>query len=413
MNSEAKIDTVNTNQELLDKLISYKLNAETVANSEVAIKAICEAVDSLEKKLFGYTLLSITNNKTSRLHLITKVEKKWQAYTVYSWNIDEKIEKPLDAKIHEISNDNIEEQLRELSVKYNNDFTNIYIDRDSLVNYLITDSLTGYVVSLKKVTDHLDFLASNQITKVIDLNTIKTDSLPYELMEIGNFVNDTIDKKQRDVREIITTFSENLQCDKLSLVVSNMCFSREKEIAVGKITKVTTNNLTRTYQVTIFSKDTEKKLNKAYITTIVSSAKAGTTGSSIKLNTIGPMWMGETRPGYSEEARIDNFTRIPYNFIDEGRIVLSVPRMGPSYDIFVCPDPRVDANHLETSKTVLVKYIDALTKNLARLSGTSISDGSMRLDFNSFESTISKDSADVKPLNIRLKALKKMVDEYQ
>jgi histone H3/H4 len=148
--------------------------------------------------------------------------------------------------------------------------------------------------------------------------------------------------------------------------------------------------------------------------TLVGTAKAGVIGDKINLSNLADIWIAETRPNsYYDDTPLENFNRIPYNHIDEGRYVVGIPRASGAYDIIIAGDPRIDKDCKENLCKVLERYAETIAKNLTKLTGTTIKDNKNTMRYEDFESSVTKESQDVKPLQIRLKALKKMVDEYQ
>jgi len=409
LTKDAEERRIGSDRELLDYLLNYKLDATSVQNSEVAIKTVCEVIDSLKTKTTGHELVSVTNSASTLLHLINKADARWNPYTVMTWKKIEKIEKGIESKRYDSSEEDILNWAEETTRQYREKSDEFNADSDDLLDYIIGESLTGYCISKKKFTDQCEFMSTNGRVRELNLSAQAPGSTAMLLKPINDHIIAEKAKRRLEIREVISNFAQKLDCDKLSLRVVHCCI-RDVPIYVGKITKVLQDNNVRTYQVKIIEFNDADQA-KEY--TIISNAKAGVTGDYLKLNNLSDLWIAETRPSNYEDAKVTNFGRIPYNHVDEGRILISVPRSGGSYDIIFGPDPRIDKEPEEHLKTVLSKYVDVLTKNLTKLTGTTISSGKISMNYDSFESSVSKESQDVKPLQIRLKALKKMVDEYK
>jgi len=400
-------------QALLDKLLAYKLDAQTVSNSEVAIKEICLAIDSLKNTETGYRLLGITSNKKSLLHLILKTPTKWSKFQIFTWEIEEKIEKGIQSTCFESSSEDLESwfeaYITELKSKNEESFD---YDWEDLISYIIADTLKGYSISKKKFTDQCEFLASAGRKRELNITAQSEGSLLKDLISVSDLVFSKIDENRKDIRRIIADFAKNLDCEKLDLRVSHACINPDKGICIGKITRVIQNNNARTYQLKVlqFNKEATTVVEK----TLVATAKAGVIGDKLSLSNLASIWIAETRPhNYYEDSHLENFNRIPYNHIDEGRYVVGIPRAGGTFDIIIGGDPRIDKDCKTTLCQTLERYVEALTKNLTKLSGTNIKDNKNTMRYEDYESSVTKESQDVKPLQIRLKALKKMVDEYQ
>ena len=400
---------ISSEQELLDYLLNYKLDTTSVQNSEVAIKTVCEVIDSLKNKVTGHELLSITSNTCTLLHLVNKRDNTYNPYKVITWKKTEKIEKGIESKRYDSSDEDILTWAEDLNAQYRATNEGFSIDAEDLVDYLISESLTGYCISKKKFTDQCEFMSSNGKVRELTLANQSPNSLVLSLKPIVDYILKEKNARRLEIRSVISNFVNKLDCDKLSLRIVHSCI-KDSPIYIGKITKVLQNDNARTYQVKIVAIDGEEKANEY---TLIAAARAGITGDYLKLNNLSDLWIAGTRPASYDDAKVENFGRIPYNHIDEGRILVSIPRCGGSYDIIFGPDPRIDKEPEEHLKTVLAKYVDILTKNLTKLNGTGIVDGKISMSYDSFESSVAKDSQDVKPLQIRLKALKKMVDEYK
>lgn len=409
--SETVERQIQTTRDLLDYLLNYKLDSNTLDNSEVAIKVVCEVVDGFkpEKEATGYKLLSVTNKDKTLLHLVMQSANKWYQYTVWTWSKTEKIERGIEAKIHDSGTEDLLAWVSTTSQEYKEKYLGFKGYPDDLRDYLITESLTGYAISKKKVTDQCEFLASNGDIRKVTLSKQSDGSIAKEMKDIWNFINQTIATKRLEIRTMVSNFSQKLDCEELNLMVQHNCI-KMGTIYLGKIVKVLQNNNTRTYQIRVFLFTGQDEITQ---NTIVTKIKAGVTGDAVNLNNLSDLWIAETRPNSYDTNETDQFARLPYNFVDEGRIILGIPRVNGSMDLIVGPDPRVDKEPVQHIKNVLEKYVDVLTKNLIKFTGTKIRNTKVRMDYDSFESAAVKNSADVKPLQIRLKALKMMVDEYK
>lgn len=413
MNSNPDLARCTSLQELLDTLLNYKLNTETVSNCEAAITEICTTVDSLKDKESGYRLLSITNDKNSLLHLVLKrAGTSWPRYKTYTWTIDEKIEKGISAKIHDSGDDDLASWMDGVIVATKGKTDKFPYDSDDLIEYLVAESFSGYVISKKKFQDQCTFLESAGKVTPRNRTTASEGSLLKELEAISDWVLTKTNEKRNEVRSTIIDFAENLDCEKLSLNISHSCIAANRGIGVGKITKVIQNNNTRTYKLIVMNfipGNTE-----ALELTLIPSVTAGVPGNSLSISSLGNIWISETRPStYSEIYALDNFGRLPYNFIDEGRILVGIPRINGSYDIIIGGDPRTDKEATAKLLDILDKYIDTLVRGLTKLYGTKIIDVNNTILYEGFETSVTKEFAGTKPLQLKLKALKKMVEEFQ
>lgn len=412
MKEEAVKQYVYDERSLLDNLIGYKLDSETVANSEIAIETICNAVSSFTNIKEGYSLLSITSNDKSRVHLIVKRDTNYRTFKIFSWLIEEKIEKGIEAKIHASGTEDLTAWMDRTIQEYSEKSEDFRGDQDNLVNYIVTEGLTGYIISEKKFRDQCEFLSSHRKRRELEVQNLGDRSLAKSLLAYNSYIREIISEKRQEVRNTIANFIRKLNCEKLNLRIVYNGVDDTSGFHIGRITRVIQNNNVRTYQIKVITAGVDDK-NKITETTLISEAKAGISGNYLNVNNLADLWIAETRPGYYEEAQIACFTRIPYNFVDEGRTIISLPRSGGNFDVILGGDPRVDADPEGHIKDVLARYSEALAKNLTKLTGTTIKDGKLQMNYDSFESSVAKDSTEVKPLQIRLKALKKMVDEYQ
>jgi hypothetical protein len=155
------------------------------------------------------------------------------------------------------------------------------------------------------------------------------------------------------------------------------------------------------------------RLNDSSVTsiTIVESRNAGTKSDTFNIKPIGNLTIAEVREYYTEGIK-SSMGRLPYEFIDEGRILVGINR-GSHWNLIIGPDQKSQEEDATINlKRILEQYIDTVLKKSVVVSA-SIKDNNQTYQLDTYEEVIAKEQRDIKPIQLKLKALKRMIEEYQ
>ena len=381
---------------LLDDLLSYKINSTTFMDNEKLVKTLCDSIDNLVKKEgSGYILMSISVGKSSSIKLISKNDR-W--FSISSWITQEKIEKPINIVIHEEGNEDLKEWVAETAeaAKIRND--------DGLFTHLIAESLTGICISKKNVTDHINFLKQHEK----EYKGIIGEAKFERTTELYTFFKKKTEEVSKDIRDTITDYAERLKCDKLKVNVRTEGLNFTPWFGVAHIDKVKQNGNTRTYQINCERVMPGDKINGI---TIIGSRNAGVKSDSMNLKAIGNLAIAECKDYYNE-GPLGSLERIPFEYLDEGRTLIIVNRNG-YWNIIVGSDPRsATEDPIDNLKHISEQYIDTVLKRNFKVEAN-IKDKDNNYDIGQYEQVVAKETPDIKPLQLKLKAMKRMLDEYQ
>lgn len=383
--------------ELMDALLSYKIDSKTFMDNENMVKTLCDCIDRIDKKEKGYLLYEISVGNLSALKLLVKTTAKH--YHCYSWTLKRKIEAPIGITIHEEASEDLDEIYDKIVEKASTHLPN----KDELMTHIIGESLTGFCITKKGLTDHLEFLSQNDKKYNGDRST---NRIP-EAWGLYDFITSKCHTTSQDIRKTISSYAQRLDCDKLRCTINTPGIDLSN-VGIGKIVKVKQAGNSRTFQVDYNSHRGEKISG----VTVVDTRNAGVKSDSMTIRPIGNLSIAEIRSySYQDEVQ-GSLSRIPYELVDEGRILVAINR-GNYWNLIIGPDPRAqEENPVDNLKRILDQYIDTILKKSLTIDA-SIKNGEQTYLISTYENVLSKEQPDIKPLQLKLKALKRMVDEYQ
>lgn len=380
--------------ELMDDLLSYKIDSTTFIENEKLVKILCDAIDNLIKKeQSGYFLMSISVRQKSTLKLVTKRSSQ---FIIHSWTMNEKIEKPINITIHEEGDEDI------IDWAQNTSNTNgVRYDAD-LITLLISESLTGYCINKKNLIEHIEFLKQ-------DRKEFTGDDSPRfkETTDIYEFFRNRLIEKAKDIRDMVTSYAQRLNCDKLEITVDVPGIKLDPWFGVAKIVKVRQRGNSRLFQMECH-RIADGKINGCIV---IGNRNAGVKSDSLNLRPIGNLAIAEVRNCYGFDGT-RALERIPYEFVDEGRTLVIINR-GDYWNIIVGPDPRSSTEDpVANIKRILEQYVDTVLQRTAEVNAR-IFDKDKCYVLAQYERIVQKEQIDIKPLQLKLKALKRMIEEYQ
>lgn len=392
---------------LLDILLGYKMKAEEFTNNEKVVKLLCETVDKLRAKTHGYCLISITNGNKSVLQIIDKNSDDYRKYRVLTWEIKEKIEKGMMVKCHEEGSDSITLWMANKSKEIlGRDAT------DEVTEHLVMQSLNGYCTSRKKFELFCKFLEEDGIEGILAYDTVEKRKAYRDAHALKNYFMEEVSKERRRISNTISNFIDKSKLENLRKSIGFKSFrltnARDGRFHIGKITKVIQSSDKRYFKVELAE---DNPSASTYATTnIVSKASAGV-GAKINFSKLGEAYIAEVRPHYGNDFDPDKLRDLPYNWVDEGRLIMAIPRQH-CWNLIVGPDPKVSENPVAAMETALSDYVKNEVKRGVDLSGTQIRDGEKTLSAIEFEKSLDSDSS-INPIQRKLQAIKKMIDEYK
>lgn len=396
--------------DLLDTLLQYKMDAKEFSNNEKVVELLCSAVDSVKNKESGHVLFSITSGKKSVLQLIDKNPEaySYRKYGILTWKIDEKIEKGMIVKKHEEGNDSIIQWMDTTAQGIINGSVT-----DEMKNHIVLDGLNGYCLARRRFEEFCTFLAQDGKTNSFTRTDAEKMKAYKDGLELKSHLIDAVGKERSKITSMISGYVDRAVTEDIMFrkAIGFRSFVTEttagKPFHIGMITKVIQFNGKRLYQIDV-GQDIVTE-GRVHTTTLVGRASAGIT-DKMNFTRYDDMWVAEVRPYYGDDFNIDKFQELPYNWVDEGRIVMAVPK-GQFWNLLVGPDPRTVDNPVEAMKNSITKYIIDNVKKGIDISGTKIVDKDKVLVASEFEKAT--DIEGLSPIQRKCQAIKKMVEEYK
>ena len=398
-----------SNMDLLNKLLDCKLNTDEFLNNEKVITEITKIVDVVSKKSEGYVLTSITNNKKTNLLLIVLDGK--ESYNIYSWEIDEAFDKKLDVVIHE---QNFKKKFDDFIIDSRNKSR---LTTKEILYSCVIESLTGYNVNTTKIEEFVEFRKQDGKTTRMSKENFadsKTKNIA-QAYRIGDSMFKNIAKARKKTSTALNNYVGKLKCNELNIKLAQRGLGTGN-LFIGKIDEVRRQGNTRHYKVNWINWEPTKA---TFATgTSIGRVTPSNTGNTMSVNKLGEIYVAHTSQysyygsSFTRTFDVDYAQRIPYNYVDEGRILLGVQREGNRWDVIISGDPKVDENYEQTMLDVLDRYADHIMSKEMDLSGTNIKQGKTTYQYEPYEYQVSRDNRGLQPLQLKMKSLKKMVDEY-
>lgn len=400
-----KRDTVYSDMQLLNALLDFKLNSEEFMKNEKVVETISSVVDKLKKKDKGYILFSAVHGLQRKLILVTC--SGLTSYKIYTWTAKEQIEKPFEATIHEENTRlDIETLVEEKCYDYS------YAQRDEMIQAMLVESLTGYSINKDKGIEFMQFRDSDGQSAIHQSGDLVKDPFYNEMITLGRKFTSTMSQSMKGMENKIKAYAEKLSCEDLNLQVDHSNIWPDR-MFLGKIVDVREMNNRRYYQVKYLRY--RRQTSPLEVGTVVGAVTAGTTSKDMNLNALGKCYLVENRDYHSNYDQYDaeDLRRIPYNMVDEGRLLIGFRRSSNSWNLVVGPDPKVFSDADAQTENETSNLLDRFATLSTDLRQTKISSESGETSFYvPFEQQSRKDNPHLSPLALRMKSLKKMVDEH-
>lgn len=396
---------VTSDIKLLDVLLDYKLNSEEFMNNEKVVETISSVVDDLKGRNKGYILFSAAHRLDRRLILVSCQEG---SYYIYTWKSREQIEKPFEATIHE---KNLKFDLQSWID------THVYdsnCNRDELVQAMLTESLSGFSINRNKGEDFLEFCAMDGIQEEgPSVAALMEDPLLSDLIKLGRTFSATMFHSAKDMSDKIKKYTERLSCEDLRLRISTADNLYAKKVFLGKIINVRTVGDRRYYHVK-YLRYRRNTAGNLLFGNVIGACTAGTTSKDLNLRPLGKCYLAESRDScYYDQYDASYLKRIPYNIIDEGRLLVGIQVSSHNWKLIIGPDPRVDEDSENRLKSDITHFLEDHSKKSVSLNETFIEskDGDVTC-YLAFENQIKRENQNISHLALKMKSLKRMVDEY-
>ena len=408
---EPKIDYCYETISLLDRILGFKLDSQEFITNEKIISKIGTEVDRLNSIKEGYTLFSVTKDLDRNLILILK---KDSSYILYSWKLKESIEKKIDVEVHETSTSN---------ALFEFIHSNHYTAREIIVSSCIVETMNGFNINISAGKVFSDFRNSGKIDSTS--RSLLTDKLFVDPIKIARktilHLNAYVKKQVEVVNNFIKKYDEIpfiIRQDPNKINTNNMLIAEIKTVKEigGKrhhaiewvnLDKISTNLSTGKY---------------------ISSCHPTTTSSNVNIIQFKSCYVFTTSTRYESSRTVfntTNFERLPYNLIDEGRILIAY-RVGEfDWRCIISPDPKVDSNFKETLEENLKDLISQEFDHSFDISQSYIQlNDSGHMFYNTYldkkndtyedeEEKFNRINKEcINPMQLKLKTIKKMCDEY-
>jgi len=400
-------------KEIIDSLLIKHIGLDEVKNNLNAIEKMSEVLIKLEQVPFGSAIIELTMSSSKRIVMIAKSPSMHPAYIIVN-KVIAGVDDPfsVDVKYFD-ANVDIAEQVREI---HNN---SRFMSLDNMFEYGLVDTLDGYRFNinkiknvekqLKEINDCHGLITSHDI--IIENNDIHIEDniIEDDIRELVKTYISTYNNVSESITNKVKKFETVLKCEKLENAVafneiSNLCASGS-ETSFSKVEKVVNignsrHALIKSYE---FSKGRAYSTNGGLVTIKKSYVVFNPDAKSLQR-------MGNSY--FSSGFRYYNIQySLPYNYVDEGRLVVSP---GGSYSAsggMIGPDPKVDPEHLAHLKEDFSNLIKTVLEGNISTRNSLINDPQLTTIYGIRPSDYAKESS--LPLNGYLNFLKSMVDDYK
>lgn len=399
---------------LLDEILGFKLDSQEFISNEKIISKIGTEIDRLNSIREGHTLFSVTKDKDRTLILLLK---KDNSYYIYSWKLKEAIEKKIDVEVHENSTNG---NLYDFIVNGSH-----YSNRGIVASSCIVETLNGYNSNLIAGKNFTNYCKENKVLTSLRGEVI--EKFIPTVIDIGKKRSSHINKYVNEQKEVIQNFLKKyhdipftLSCEFGKVTSTDRFMAAEiatvKEIGGKRHHAIKWTNY--------------RKFSENLVHGIVTNSSHPTTRyRDVNVQQFGKSYIFTCDLRYSNNS--DNFDpsyfeRIPYNLLDEGRLILGYRVSDYDWRVIISPDPKVDPDFKETFEkdvknllSVEVDYSFNLNNSFIEIKerGTNMyfhqyADSKPNTYEDEDADLEARNSKTINPMQEKLKTLKKMCDEY-
>lgn len=410
MKQTPKISTIHSKMDLIDQVLDFQLNAESFTNNKKVIDKIGNVIDKVIKMSRGHALISITRNNRRKLVLILTTDQDYykDSYKIVTWKLKEAIEKAVDLEIHEIKADSaLIKAADELS--YRDDIA-------ELASASIVETLNGFSSNEKALNSFNKFKSINEGSTDL-MSNINTWTKTKEIhsLDIGRNVLKHIKETKNTARVALENLANKYKGTPLEIARDDSNV-KDKYFVCGKISEVREIAGKRFFKIdwVKYFRSPDMPSQKGSCIGITS---AGTQGNDMEAHQIGNSYIfTNSMPRWQDDNHvfdIENLRRIPYNLVDKGREFVALKLKPYTWKTILSPDPRVEENYIDMFTKDLFLFAKNATLKEAKMEGTKISVPEIdNLYYSEFEDNIKSQNKNVKGLQLHLKTIKAMVEEY-
>lgn len=399
MQQEPSVNRILGVTNLIDALLDFKMESKEFLSNEKIVSKVGETIDKLNKSIDGHVLLSITRDKIRNLLLLTK---EGSYFTTYKWKINESIDKTVGVDIHE---ENYQSDLPEfINENYNGAMT-----KSELVSALVVPSLNGFNVNKVSAKQLIDIKNKDERNYTItEEEIIKYNKNNAELIPLAKRILHKIDIEKANIKEILTDL---ISKNKIEMTLSqDFPHYNAGKIFAGEMTRVKEIGGRRHFEVKWFSlSEFNNKINYGRITKSCSPAV-----DAVNITTFNNIYMFRSRNYYGDDYDPTKLEDIPYNLVDKGRLIITVPQSSSEWKTLISPDPRVDEKFKETFEKDVEAFLKNELENSHSIINSVITIPSMKatISYRSYEESQKKATPELKGIRLKLKALKTMIEEH-
>ncbi len=392
-------------KDLYDRLFFQHLHLNEITNNDEIILSFTDAINKILKKTEGYTLLTIDIKTKSYVILLIKAKLYSTAYNYCYIQVNDKA---IDAG----TSFNIEQESDSDLFKYLHENTNRRaLNNIDIVNLIITKTLMGYRINKDKANDVL-----RNMTRYTNGNAFTSDSLK----EIALVANDGIISAKQNVSGKFDKLITNLEIPIINR--PDLSIIRKLIPTGGRIDRYNTSFISAFRMDKVVSVNNRRftfisNLNLSTISNLsdnndstrfvnTSIATSASSDSQELFSKTDDYYILESRSSYNESI----IGSLPYNYMDEGRIVLALGD-GRNYRYtIVFQDPKVkELTGVKLEKAIASAIKDIVDRNIK------IDECYLNVEENKsklFLHRYSNSSSYYVGLKDMIKAIKSMANEY-
>lgn len=343
-------------------VIDYIL--EKIPNNDIqnknTYKKIAAIIDSIKNTEYGYILFSVVREKIRTFFIIKKIKEYGIHYQLFHFNKEETIEKPFKISIHD----------KDFSknTKY------IYISDRTEYNIIsaVKQTLKGFTFDYKDIFEN-------------EYKSIDYNQLDSYYKQIYSDI-----KELRNSRLAQNTLLINNLLKKEGVDLAPEIYFNEITLSISEINKVEQHNNSRITNITEYIFNNSDGPTDANIYNIITKID-----KSFKIEKYNNIY-------------ITNQREIPYEFLDEGRIIANI-HIEKNYKL-ISENPKIDQNYKENFLNDIKKFIkEKLDESVTALGSIDIE----KPRWKSFRLTdYIRREENLKGIRLILKSIKNLCNDY-
>lgn len=382
-------------EDLLNQMFSNKLTTSTFLGNTQAVDTLCDSLEEIEGMTKGHMLLVITQGKLSKLYLIDKGEEIRPTYKIYTWDIEESIEKEMSVRVHQTSDECIREWI-ETDREKHNATSSWSVPKD----LYIIQSLTGYTFNKNGIREYHRLIGADGVTTRAHNNKME------QYLELTSYARQIIREEHNAMARELNRHAAATKCEELQYNLDPPPLGDIDDIVAGKVGKIINTQDLRLAKIDYIQKTSSGQVSGS----VVARKKPGVKNKNADLHPVGELAMYATRNSYRSRFDEDDLEEIPYNYLDDGRPFIAIPRQGDQWNFILGSDPRVRTDAIDQLKDVISRYLKNILREKTTISAEIRVDQSSKLNLREFSK---KTDGDRDHFVTQLRGLRRMTDEYK